>query len=51
MEYVFVGKNYPEFNVWPKFLENEQRPAFAFDSLRNSHPIEVQIFVPIRIVL
>ena len=42
MEYIFVDKNYPEFNIWPKFLENEHRPAFSFDSLQNSHPIEVK---------
>jgi puromycin-sensitive aminopeptidase len=46
MEYVFVGANYPEFGIWPKFLHFEMEPAFSIDSRRNSHPIEVPIKSP-----
>lgn len=43
MEYVFIGANYPEFDIWPKFLIGEMGPALGVDSLRNSHPIEVRL--------
>lgn len=41
MEYMFVGANCPEFNIWLHFLQDEVKSGFALDSLRNSHPIEV----------
>uniref|UniRef100_A0AC35U8K4 Aminopeptidase n=1 Tax=Rhabditophanes sp. KR3021 TaxID=114890 RepID=A0AC35U8K4_9BILA len=46
MEYMFVGANYPEFDIWMHFANDEISAAFDLDSLRNSHPIEVAIGNP-----
>ncbi|KAI6205137.1 Aminopeptidase [Aphelenchoides besseyi] len=46
MSYVFLGDKYPELNVWTSFLNDEISSAFALDSLRSSHPIEVPINDP-----
>uniref|UniRef100_A0A0N4ZAG9 Aminopeptidase n=1 Tax=Parastrongyloides trichosuri TaxID=131310 RepID=A0A0N4ZAG9_PARTI len=46
MEYVMVGANYPEFNIWQQFLNDEVTSGMALDSLRSSHPIEVPINNP-----
>jgi aminopeptidase N len=45
MEYVFTSHNYPEFKIWLDFVTTEVSPAMRLDSLRNSHPIEVCLFV------
>uniref|UniRef100_A0A0N5CHZ9 Aminopeptidase n=1 Tax=Strongyloides papillosus TaxID=174720 RepID=A0A0N5CHZ9_STREA len=46
MEYLMVGANYPEFNIWQQFLNEEVTSGFSLDSLRSSHPIEVPIDNP-----
>ncbi|KAI6230360.1 Aminopeptidase [Aphelenchoides fujianensis] len=46
MSYVAVGDLYPQLNVWTSFLSDEMIGAFAMDSLRSSHPIEVPINDP-----
>jgi aminopeptidase N len=34
---------YPDWEVWPQFVTEEMQTAFRLDSLRSSHPIEVQV--------
>uniref|UniRef100_A0A914C199 Aminopeptidase n=1 Tax=Acrobeloides nanus TaxID=290746 RepID=A0A914C199_9BILA len=46
MEYVFIGYNYPEFKIWNHFVRYEIASGFSLDSLRSSHPIEVEINNP-----
>ncbi|MCP9257385.1 Aminopeptidase [Dirofilaria immitis] len=46
MEYMFVGTNYPDFKIWLHFVNDELASGFDLDSLRNSHPIEVEIDNP-----
>lgn len=46
MEYLMVGSNYPEFNIWQQFLNDEVTAGLSLDSLRSSHPIEVPIENP-----
>uniref|UniRef100_A0A915PS54 Aminopeptidase n=1 Tax=Setaria digitata TaxID=48799 RepID=A0A915PS54_9BILA len=46
MEYLFVGANYPDFKIWLHFVNDELASGFDLDSLRNSHPIEVEIDNP-----
>lgn len=46
MEYMFVGANCPEFKIWLHFLNDELASGMGLDSLRNSHPIEVEIDNP-----
>lgn len=46
MEYIFLGHNCPEFNIWKHFVKDEIASAFELDSLRSSHPIEVEINNP-----
>ncbi|CAB3411733.1 unnamed protein product [Caenorhabditis bovis] len=46
MEYMFVGENCPEFKIWLHFVHDELASGMELDSLRNSHPIEVEIDNP-----
>ncbi|VDN01448.1 unnamed protein product [Thelazia callipaeda] len=46
MEYMFVSANYPCFKIWLHFVNDELAAGFELDSLRNSHPIEVEIDNP-----
>uniref|UniRef100_A0A158R5B1 Aminopeptidase n=1 Tax=Syphacia muris TaxID=451379 RepID=A0A158R5B1_9BILA len=46
MEYMFVGSNYPEYKIWLHFVNDEMAPGFGLDSLRSSHPIEIEIDNP-----
>ena len=34
---------HPDWNVWPQFISEGMQTAFALDSLRSSHPIEVPV--------
>lgn len=45
MEYMFVDANYPEYNVWLNFLNDELAHGFQLDALKSSHPIEVYKFL------
>lgn len=38
-----VDNLFPEWDVWTQFVDNSCLPAFAMDSLRTSHPIEVEV--------
>ncbi|KAH7668119.1 CRE-PAM-1 protein, partial [Aphelenchoides avenae] len=45
-EYMFVAATYPEFKIWQHFVQDEVGRGFDLDSLRSSHPIEVEINDP-----
>ena len=38
-----TDKIHPDWNVWPQFVAEGMQTAFALDSLRSSHPIEVPV--------
>ncbi|PAV64104.1 hypothetical protein WR25_05612 [Diploscapter pachys] len=46
MEYLFVGYNCEEFKIWLHFINDEFASGLGLDSLRSSHPIEVEIDNP-----
>lgn len=46
MEFIFIGHNYPEFKIWNHFVTSEIVNGFNLDSLRSSHPIEMEINNP-----
>ena len=46
MGYKVVDAKYPEWKVWQEFLTSEASGAMARDSLKNTHPIEVDITSP-----
>jgi len=46
MGYKVVDTAYPEWSVWQEFLITEASGAMARDSLKNTHPIEVDIKSP-----
>lgn len=41
MEYLFVDYAYPEFEIMTRFVKDECVRGLSLDSLRSSHPIEV----------
>uniref|UniRef100_A0A1I7XH35 Peptidase_M1 domain-containing protein n=1 Tax=Heterorhabditis bacteriophora TaxID=37862 RepID=A0A1I7XH35_HETBA len=46
MSFLFIGYNYPEYNIWLQFLNDELSVGLRLDALRSSHPIEVEINNP-----
>jgi hypothetical protein len=34
---------FPEWDIWPSFVTESVTPAFLFDVLNASHPIEVRL--------
>lgn len=46
MGYKVVDAVYPQWKIWQDFLIREASGAMARDSLRNTHPIEVEITSP-----
>ncbi len=46
MAYKAVNHYFPEFDMWEYYTSDETAPAFALDSLRTSHPIEVKVNSP-----
>jgi puromycin-sensitive aminopeptidase len=46
MEFLFVSENYPEFNIWLHFANEEIARGMGLDALKSSHPIEVPIENP-----
>lgn len=46
MSYLPLDHFYPEWQVWTQFAVDEQQPAFKFDALANTHPIQVPINNP-----
>jgi puromycin-sensitive aminopeptidase len=47
MEYLCLDKIFPHWNVWELFLSNNRyKKSIQVDSLKNSHPIEVEVHHP-----
>lgn len=46
MSYLPLNHFYPEWQMWTQFAVDEQQPAFKYDSLANTHPIQVAINDP-----
>jgi aminopeptidase N len=46
MSYLPMDHFYPEWQVWTQFTVDEQQLAFRYDSLANTHPIQVPINDP-----
>jgi len=46
MAYKVVDSAYPEWRAWQEFLVSQASGAMARDSLKNTHPIEVDITSP-----
>jgi len=44
-----VDKFYPEWDLWDQFLDDAMLQAMSLDSLRNSHPINVDVKHPAQI--
>lgn len=49
MAYKVVDAAYPHWKTWHDFLINETSGAMSMDSLRNTHPIEVDVKSPSEI--
>lgn len=49
MAYKVVDELYPRWKMWRDFLINETSGAMGMDSLRNTHPIEVDVRSPSEI--
>ncbi|ORC86065.1 aminopeptidase [Trypanosoma theileri] len=43
MEYWSIDKLFPEWHVFTQFVHDEITRAFKLDSLRSSHPVEVEV--------
>ena len=45
----FVDKFYPEWDLWDQFVEDAMNVAMSLDSLKTTHPIDVQVNSPAEI--
>lgn len=46
IEYLAVDELFPDWRIWDQFVSDEYLPGMALDSLKSSHPIEVEIEEP-----
>ncbi|MBU1000753.1 M1 family metallopeptidase [Patescibacteria group bacterium] len=49
VEYFAIDHIFPEWDIWTQFVATEMRDAFSLDSLKNTHPIEVEVSDPAEI--
>ena len=49
IEYLAIDHIFPEWEVWNQFVASETGTALALDSLKNTHPIEVEVGHPAEI--
>ncbi|MCL5784558.1 MAG: M1 family metallopeptidase, partial [Patescibacteria group bacterium] len=49
IEYLAVDHIFPEWDIWTQFVATELSDAFELDSLKNTHPIEVEVKNPAEI--
>lgn len=49
IEYLAVDHLFPEWDIWTQFVFNDLGRALSLDSLKNSHPIEVEVGHPSEI--
>ncbi|MBI2021643.1 M1 family metallopeptidase [Candidatus Daviesbacteria bacterium] len=46
MEYLAVDHIFPQWDIWTQFVYLDQGVALKLDSLKNTHPIEVEVHHP-----
>ncbi len=46
ISYLAVDDAFPEWNMWSQFMNAELGPALELDSLKNTHPIQVEVHHP-----
>ncbi len=49
IEYMAIDHIFPEWDIWTQFVGSEMGDAFSLDSLKNTHPIEVEVGDPAEI--
>lgn len=49
IEYLAVDHLFPQWDIWTQFVFLDQGVALSLDSLKNTHPIEVEIYHPSEI--
>ncbi len=49
IEYLAIDHIFPEWDIWTQFVGTELAEAFSLDSLKNTHPIEVEVGHPAEI--
>jgi aminopeptidase N len=49
IQYICVNYCFPEWKIWNYYAVNHLASAFDLDSLKSSHPIEVEIGAPTEI--
>lgn len=49
IEYLAIDKIFPQWDIWTQFVANEMGIAYSLDSLKNTHPIEVEVGHPAEI--
>ena len=49
IEFLAIDHIFPQWEIWTQFVSTELSDAFALDSLKNTHPIEVEVGHPTEI--
>ncbi len=49
IEYLAIDHIFPQWDIWTQFVSTEMADAFFLDSLKNTHPIEVEVGHPAEI--
>ncbi len=49
IEYLAIDHIFPDWDVWTQFVATEMGDAFSLDSLKNTHPIEIEVGHPAEI--
>ncbi|MCL4366479.1 M1 family metallopeptidase [Patescibacteria group bacterium] len=49
IEYLAIDHIFPSWDIWTQFVATELSDAFSLDSLKNTHPIEVEVGHPSEI--
>jgi len=49
ISYKAVAKFYPEWEMWSQFLHDKTASALQLDSLKSSHPVQVEVHTPSEI--
>src|SRR3989344_471946 len=49
IEYLAIDHIFPKWDIWTQFVASEIGGAFTLDSLKNTHPIEVEVGHPAEI--
>lgn len=49
IEYMAIDHIFPQWDIWTQFVGSEMGDAFSLDSLKNTHPIEIEVGDPAEI--